>query len=161
MSLLKTNLFIFAMCGFFYCFSQEKIPNIYPQVITCCSIVLGFAIASLTSFYNHREINMILKEEEQLDDFLNYNQRFIIGTIVVLILTLAANIMTWEPYKFQIRNIELYFHMKALVFVATMHMLYQASEYVIRMIKLYQNTYSEMAQSRLSRFKSKKNSKKE
>ena len=156
MSLRKRNFIIFTLCCFLYCFSQSELPDIYPQVITCCSIILGFTIASLTSFYNHHDINLILKEQKQLDAFLNYNQRFIITTIGVLALTLAVSLMKYRPYNFQILKLNLYFHMKALIFVATMHMLYQASEYIIRIIQLYRNTYSDIAQSKLSKLNNKK-----
>ena len=156
MSFNTKTFSILTIVVFLYCFSQEKLPDIYPQIITCCSVILGFTIASLTSFYNHHDINLILKEQKQLDAFLNYNRRFIITTIGVLVLTLAMSLMKYKPYQFQMLKLNLYFHMQALIFLATMHMLYQASEYIIRIIQLYQNTYSDMAQSKLLKIKNKK-----
>lgn len=150
MKINKRIYLLFSISIFILCFWRKNLPNIYSQIITCCSIILGFTITTIACVYNKDLLNQSLREMGQLEDFLEYNQKFLGSVLLVLILAFAGSLLMWESKKIQFYSgVIIYFHMSAFVFLATMHMLYEAVEYINRFFQVYQNTYSNYAKKQI------------
>lgn len=143
MILNKRVLILGTICLSLYCLEQKNIPIFYSEIITCCSILFGFVVTGLMTFYSNQKINLALKEMKILDNFLEYNRNLLIEIIALLILTFSFQLFYPQTIEIKICGITLFFHWIILIYIYTIHMLYRASIYASYLLQLYKNTYSE------------------
>lgn len=131
-------------------FSSEEYINIYSEIITCCSIILGFVITSLTALYTNQKLNMALKHMKQLDNFLEYHQDFIISIVGLIILSFMFQLFPKQLIDITMKGkYILYLHIPILLFIFAMILLYKSVDYVNKFLQLYKNTYSEYIKNKI------------
>lgn len=143
MILNKRVLILWTICLSLYCLEQKSIPIFYSEIITCCSILFGFVVTGLMTFYSNQKINLALREMGSLNKFLEYNRNLLIEIIVLLILTFSFQLFSPQTIEIKICGVTLFFHWIILIYIDTIRMLYRASIYASYLLQLYKNTYSE------------------
>lgn len=125
----------------------EEIKNIIEISITIYSLVFGFALTSISMFFQNDNFNKILNYQEYRDKsvlirYLDNNKKFLCENIFCIFINLFfLYIFQFINYNF-INKIIFY-----LVFICNFYILYKTYNFITILIIDYQNTYSKESEN--------------
>jgi len=146
------KLFVLIFTVFLTLFFDIK-SSVVSSSLTVMSIIFGFFITYLSSVYTKNDFNKVLKENNQLDNFLNSNKTYLMQMLfsigIIFLIDMVGNIQMKITIPFF--KIEILLQLYAIVVLIFSIMFYNTLKIITDFLSVYKNSYSNYLKMKLKK----------